>query len=72
MTEGSHYHHLVPPQNWSFGALARGDGPIAPSSLHGSGVHVLFADGHVDFVGQDIDYRAFWEMGTIASQDEQW
>lgn len=72
MTAGSHYHHLVPPQNWSFGALARGDGPIAPSSLHGSGVHVLFADGHVDFVSQDIDYRAFWKMGTIASQDEQW
>lgn len=72
MTTGSHYHHLVPPQNWSFGALGRGDGPIAPSSLHGSGVHVLFADGHVDFVSQDIDYRAFWKMGTIASQDEQW
>lgn len=72
MDAGSHYHQLVPPQNWSFGALGRGDGPIASSSLHGSGVHVLFADGHVDFVSQDIDYRAFWKMGTIPSQDEQW
>lgn len=72
MTAGSHYHHLLPPQSWSFGSLGGDDGPIAPSSLHGSGVHVLFADGHVDFVSQDIDYRLFWKMGTIASQDEQW
>jgi len=63
------YDHLLPPGQWSFSSLGRQDGPLSATSLHGNGVHVLFADGHVDFISNNIDTQTFWSMGTIASQE---
>ncbi len=37
---------------------------IAPSSLHRGGVNVLFCDGRVRFVSQDVDQQVWFAMGT--------
>jgi prepilin-type N-terminal cleavage/methylation domain-containing protein/prepilin-type processing-associated H-X9-DG protein len=63
------YDHLLPPGQWSFSSLGRQDGPLSATSHHQNGVHVLFADGHVDFISAEIDAKVFWAMGTIASQE---
>ncbi len=38
--------------------------PQAPSSLHPGGVNVLFADGRVRFISEDIDQNIWFAIGT--------
>jgi prepilin-type processing-associated H-X9-DG protein len=40
-------------------------------SEHPGGANFVFGDGHVIFVSDDIDYAAYQEFATIASQDPQ-
>jgi len=37
---------------------------LPPSSLHPGGVNVLFCDGSVRFISEDIDQETFWAIGT--------
>ncbi len=37
---------------------------VAPSSLHPGGVNVLFADGRVRFISEDIDQQVWFAIGT--------
>ncbi len=43
---------------WSF------DNLMAPSSLHPGGVNVLFCDGRVRFISEDIDQQIYFAIGT--------
>jgi prepilin-type N-terminal cleavage/methylation domain-containing protein/prepilin-type processing-associated H-X9-DG protein len=38
--------------------------PMAPSSLHSGGVNVLFCDGRVRFISEDIDQQIWFAIGT--------
>lgn len=40
-------------------------------SEHPNGANFLFGDGHVTFVNDDIDYGAYQDFATIASQNPQ-
>lgn len=56
------YHHVFTPNRRSceggpFGART-------PSSFHPGGVHLLFADGHVDFIDDSIDQAIWRSWGT--------
>ena len=59
------YYHSLPPNRPS----CSNDGGVASglytaASLHGGGVNVLYVDGHVAFVGEDIDRRVWRAMGA--------
>jgi prepilin-type processing-associated H-X9-DG protein len=43
-----------------------GDGSniVTPSSQHLGGVNVLFGDGRVEFVSENVDMPAWWSVGT--------
>lgn len=66
-----HYNHVLPPNrpnclngtNYSTGAMAAG-------SMHGGGAHVLFADGHVEFISEAIDRAAWRELGSRAPLEQ--
>ena len=40
------------------------------ASRHPRGANFVFADGHVDFISEDIDLEAYVALGTRASQDD--
>jgi len=44
--------------------FASGDAGLTPSSDHPGGVNVAMADGSVTFVGNSIDRRLWWAMGS--------
>ncbi len=46
------------------GAWGVGTHLMAPSSLHPGGVNVLFADGRVRFITEDIDHDVWFGIGT--------
>ena len=37
---------------------------MAPSSLHPGGVNVLFCDGRVRFISEDVDQNIWFAVGT--------
>ena len=41
-------------------------GIYTAASMHPGGVNVAFADGHIDFVSQDIDSNVWVELGSRA------
>ena len=43
---------------------------MAPSSLHPGGVNVLFCDGTVRFITDNIDQQVYWAMGTRNGQEQ--
>ena len=64
---GPTYMHLKPPNtnNCHFSHNDdSGDVVITPSSNHPGGVNVVMADGHVRFIQDSIDTKAWWAMGT--------
>jgi len=61
------YMHVFPPNGWNghiTGGEASGNYLATPSSQHADGVNVCYADGHVEFVADSIDIRAWWAMGS--------
>jgi prepilin-type processing-associated H-X9-DG protein len=59
--------HVFPPNGLNghiTGGEASGNYLATPSSQHAGGVNVCHADGHVAFVADSIDIRAWWAMGS--------
>jgi len=73
---GNVYQHMMPPnsRNCRYGSSAvqtysGSNIAMTPSSNHGDGVNVLFADGSVNWVSSTIDRRAWWAMGSRDAND---
>jgi prepilin-type N-terminal cleavage/methylation domain-containing protein/prepilin-type processing-associated H-X9-DG protein len=64
---GATYMHVMPPNrnhcHFSH-SVSTGDFLVTPTSHHSGGVNVAFADGHVQFVADDIDPKTWWAMGS--------
>ncbi len=67
------YDHLVPPNEWAFnngnGRLGYRNGTYPATSFHPGGVHVLLADGSVNFTAETIDIRPWWALGSRNGND---
>jgi prepilin-type N-terminal cleavage/methylation domain-containing protein/prepilin-type processing-associated H-X9-DG protein len=68
---GNTYQHLLTPntRNCRYGASSTqtysgSNIAFTPSSNHGNGVNVLYADGSVDFISNSIDQKVWWALGT--------
>ncbi|MBI3462963.1 MAG: DUF1559 domain-containing protein [Planctomycetes bacterium] len=68
---GGGYAHIVNPNRRS-GTLDGRDVTtnVGASSLHPSGVHVLFCDGTVRFVGDTVDNAIWISIGTRANGEQ--
>jgi prepilin-type processing-associated H-X9-DG protein len=64
---GNTYMHVFPPNGYN-GHVYNGEGGgnylVTPSSQHRGGVNVCFADGHVEFVADEVDRTVWWGMGS--------
>jgi len=61
------YLHAMPINHRNchlFGGETYGMNIATPSSHHAGGVHVLYGDGHVSFINENIDLKLWWEIGT--------
>ncbi|QEF99259.1 hypothetical protein Mal15_33210 [Stieleria maiorica] len=61
------YMHVMPigERNChTYGGESIGNNLVTPGSYHVGGVHVLMADGSVDFRSESIDLRLWWAMGS--------
>lgn len=72
----SSYHHVMTPNKYSCVFIAgRSPTTTAPyeartaSSLHAGGVHVAMGDGAVRFVGDSIDRKIWWALGTKSGNE---
>ncbi|TWT35820.1 hypothetical protein KOR34_07140 [Posidoniimonas corsicana] len=64
---GPTYMHLNPPNthHCHFQNLdPNGDFAVTPTSHHPGGVNVVMADGHVEFINDDVSPRAWWALGS--------
>ncbi len=64
---GPTYMHLNTPNthHCHFQNLdANGDFAVTPASNHPGGVNVAMADGHVEFVSDDVEPMAWWALGS--------
>jgi len=68
--------HLKPASAMVLGHTGLGNGPNNPKSeinqfysLHGNGVNFVFADGHVAFLPDTIDYSLYQAMSTRAGTE---
>ncbi|MFN7625574.1 MAG: DUF1559 domain-containing protein [Pirellula sp.] len=64
---GNLYMHVLMPNKRNchvYGGEANGNNMVTASSMHGSGVHVVAADAHVDYVSLSVDSKVWWEMGS--------
>lgn len=64
---GATYRHLKTPNtnHCHFGhSFTSGEFLVTPSSDHQGGVNVAMADGHVRFVGNDVEPTIWWGMGS--------
>lgn len=68
----SAYNHFMPPNTTScaasnnFYTTSYGEfmDAIPPSSNHPGGVNMCFADGHVQFIKNSIQYQTWWALGS--------
>jgi prepilin-type processing-associated H-X9-DG protein len=64
---GSTYMHVKQPNtnhcHFSH-SVSTGDFIVTPTSNHVGGVNVAFADGHVQFVTDDVQSNVWWSMGS--------
>ena len=61
------YTHTLPPNRPSCtNGSSVMTGIYTAASMHPGGVNVAFADGHIDFVSQDIDSNVWVELGSRA------
>jgi prepilin-type processing-associated H-X9-DG protein/prepilin-type N-terminal cleavage/methylation domain-containing protein len=64
---GATYMHVKPPNtnhcHFSH-SITTGDFVVTPSSKHAGGVNVAYADGHVEFIADDVDMQIWWAMGS--------
>jgi prepilin-type processing-associated H-X9-DG protein len=61
------YMHLNTPNthHCHFKSLSDdGDFAVTPSSNHPGGVNIVMADGHVDFISNDIEPHVWWALGS--------
>jgi prepilin-type N-terminal cleavage/methylation domain-containing protein/prepilin-type processing-associated H-X9-DG protein len=61
------YMHVMPINDRNchlYGGEGTGENMVTPSSQHLGGVNVLFGDGRVEFVSENIDMPAWWSVGT--------
>jgi len=65
----AYYHFLPPNSKMRDCSDPRNHGLYSARSSHPNGVNVLFGDGHVAFVGNDIDLRIWRSMATRAGQE---
>lgn len=54
------------PQNGMGCAFDRGDGEVAPRSMHTGGVHLLLGDGSVRFVSENLDFTVHRNLNSIS------
>ena len=70
-TAGTYRHLKTPNSNHCHFSSNHADGDFAvtPSSHHDGGVNVVMADGHVEFVANDVDEHVWWAMGSRNAGD---
>jgi prepilin-type N-terminal cleavage/methylation domain-containing protein len=69
---GGRYNHVMPPNTWS--CNSGGDnaavGAYTAASHHPGIVNVLLADGTVRSVGDSVDIRVWWAIGSRSGTEE--
>jgi prepilin-type N-terminal cleavage/methylation domain-containing protein len=50
-------------------AFDRGDGEVAPRSMHTGGVHALLGDGSVRFISENLDYTIHRNLNSIGGAE---
>jgi prepilin-type processing-associated H-X9-DG protein len=69
---GNTYMHVFQPNGYNghvYGGEGSGNYLATPSSQHRGGVNVCFADGHVEFIADEVDQAAWWAMGSRSGGD---
>ena len=65
----NYYTHLSPPNNWTVSLLNNSYGSRPASSLHSGGVHIVYLDGHVSFVANQVDLKVWRAISTVAGHE---
>ena len=60
------YHHVLNPNMPSCFNSGPTYGAYSAGSLHTGGAHVLFGDGHVEFMSDQVDAKVWHDIGTRA------
>ncbi|HEV3023517.1 MAG TPA: H-X9-DG-CTERM domain-containing protein, partial [Pirellulales bacterium] len=63
------YSHVSPPNGRSCGFLFAGMFVASPSSYHPNGVNLLYCDGSVTFVANEVDLSVWWAAGSRAGKE---
>jgi prepilin-type N-terminal cleavage/methylation domain-containing protein/prepilin-type processing-associated H-X9-DG protein len=67
------YNHVMTPNKKSCSVSGSwgnsGSGAVTASSNHPGGVNVVFGDGSVRFVSDNVDLETWWALGTINGQE---
>ncbi len=62
---GRTFRTTMNPVNSSIPLASNRENEYPFGSFHSSGAHFLFADGHVGFIGDNIDMPIYWALSTI-------